>query len=94
MSNPDLTLSYSSITVPRGNYAASSLVSTIEPILQTRFPDYGFSCIYSNYVGISEISNSNDLGFRILTDGMALSLQGDTCGVGQAMLEWYGSHVA
>ena len=45
MSNPDLTLSYSFITVPRGNHTASSLVSAIESLLQNRFPDYGFSCI-------------------------------------------------
>ena len=94
MSNPDLTLSYSLIAVPRGNYTASSLVSLIESLLQTIFPDYGFSCIYNHNVGTFQITNSNDRGFRRLTDEMVISLQGATHGVEQAMLEWYGNHVA
>ena len=84
--NPDLTLSYSLITVPGGSYTASPLVSLIESLLQAGFPDYGFPCIYNNNVENSEITNYNDLGFRILTDEMAFSLQGATYGVEQAML--------
>ena len=94
MSNQGLTLSCSLITVPRGNYTASSLVSIIEPLLQTRFPGYGLSCIYNHNVGTFKITNSNDLSFRILTDEMVLSLQGATYGAEQTLLEWYGNHVA
>ena len=94
MSNPDLTLSYSLITVPRGNYTASPLVSIIESLLQTRFPDYCFPCIYNHNAGTFKITNPNDLSFRILTNEMALSLQGATYGVERTLLEWYGNHVA
>ena len=92
--NHDLTLSYLLITLPRGIYAASSLVSIIESLVQTRFLDYGFSCIYNHNVGTFKITNSNDLSFRMLTDDMFLSLQGATYGDGQTLLEWYGNHVA
>lgn len=51
MSNPGLTLSYSLITVSGGYITASSLVSAIGSLLQTRFLDYGISCICSNNVG-------------------------------------------
>ena len=94
MSNQDLTLSYPLITVPRGNYTASSLVSIIESLLQTGFPDYVFSCIYNHNVGTFKLTNSNDLGFGILTDEMALSLQGATYGAEQTLLKWYGNRVA
>ena len=88
------TLSYSLTTVPRGNYTTSSLVSIIESLLQTRFPDYGYSCIYNHNVGTFKITNSNDLSFRILTDEMVISLQGATYGAEQTLVEWYGNHVA
>ena len=92
MSNQDLILRYSLITVPRGNCTASSLASVIESLLQTRFPDYGFSCIDNRNAGTFKITNPNDLSFRILTDEMVLSLQGATYGAEQTLLEWYGNH--
>ena len=94
MSNPDLTLSYSPVTIPRGNYTASSLVSIIESLLQIRLPEYGCSCIYNHNVGTVKITSSDDLGLRILTDEMVLSLQGAAYGVEQTLLEWFGNHVA
>ena len=41
-----------------------------------------------------KITKSNNLGFRILTHEMVLSLQGATYGVEQTLLEWCWNHVA
>ena len=45
-------------------------------LLQTRFPEIGCSCDYSNNVGTIEITHSSDSQFRILTDDTVVSLQG------------------
>ena len=64
--NPDLTLSASILTVASGNYTASSLATTLNNLLQTRFPSYNFSCVYNISVGAITISST--MGFRIMTD--------------------------
>ena len=48
------------ITLPNGNYTASSLAITVTLLLQTRFPEIGFSCNYNNNVGTIKITNSSD----------------------------------
>ena len=62
-------------------YTASSLAAKLTLLLQTRFPEIGFSCDYNNNVGTIKIINSSDSQFRILTDGTVVSLQGN---------DWYG----
>ena len=81
--NPDLSLSASILTVKNGNYTASSLSSTLNSILQTRFPNDNFSCIYN--VSVGTITISSTMNFRIMTDEMAKSLQGNIAG-------WYGNN--
>ena len=69
------------ITLPNGNYTASSLAITVTLLLQTRFPEIGFSCNYNNNVGTIKITNSSNSQCRILTDDTIVSLQG---------VDWYG----
>ena len=69
------------ITLPNGNYTAPSLAITVTLLLQTRFPDIGCSCNYSNNVGTVNITHSSDSQFGILTDDTVVSLQGN---------DWYG----
>ena len=52
-------------------------------LLQTRFPNDNFSCVYNLSVGTTTISSTTD--FRIMTDGFVKSLQGDIAG-------WYGNN--
>ena len=80
---PDLTLSASILTVSSGNYTASSLATTSNTILQTRFPNDNFSCVYNKSVGTITISSTTD--FRIMTDEFVKSLQSNTGG-------WYGNN--
>ena len=68
------------ITIPNGNYTATSLASTLTNSLQTRFPEHGFSCGYNSNVGTIKITNSTNSEFRILTDATVVSLQG---------IDWY-----
>ena len=82
--NSDLTLSVSIITTPMGNYTASGLATALSSSLQTRFPEYGFSCGYNHNVGTINITNSIDSSFRIMTNAFAVSLQG-------SILGWYGN---
>ena len=69
------------ITLPNGNYTASSLATTLTPSLQARFPEIGCSYNYNNNVGTIRITHSSDSQFRILTDETVVSLQGNG---------WYG----
>ena len=79
---PDLTLSASILTVASGNYTASSLATTLNTILQIRFPNDNCSCVYN--IGVGTITISSTLGFRIMTDEFVKPLQGNTGG-------WYGN---
>ena len=63
------------ITLPNGNYTASSLATTLTLSLQARFPEIGFSCNYNNNVGTINIINSSNSQFRMLTDETVVSLQ-------------------
>ena len=49
--NPDLTLTAYILTVPSGNYTASSPAAMLNNLLQTRFPNDTFSCVYNVRVG-------------------------------------------
>ena len=80
--NPDLTLSASILTVASGNYTASSLATTLNNLLQTRFPNDNFSCVYNISVGTITISST--MNFRIMTDGFVKTLQG--------ISSWYGNN--
>ena len=64
------------ITLPNGNYTASSLATTLTLALQTRFPEIRFPYNYNNNVGTNEIIISCNSQFRILTDDTVVSLQG------------------
>ena len=61
--NPDLTLSASILTVPSGNYTASSLAAMLNNLLQTCFPNDNFSCVYN--VSVGTITISYTMNFRI-----------------------------
>ena len=79
----DLALSASTVTVASGNYTASYLATTLNTILQIRFPNDNFSCVYNISVGIITISSTTD--FRIMTDEFVKSLQINIGG-------WYGNN--
>ena len=81
--NFDLTLSASTIIMPMGNYTASGSATALSSLLQTRFPEYGFSCNYNHNVGTT-VTHSIGSGFRMMTDVFAVSLQGSVLG-------WYGN---
>ena len=78
--NQDYTL----ITLPIGNYTAAILITTIESLLQTRFPEHGFYCKFNNNVGRFKITNSSNSNLRIMTDEMAIPKQGSDS-------TWYGN---
>ena len=80
---PDLSLSASISTVALGNYTASPLATTLNPILQIRFPSDNFPCVYNISVGTKTISSTTD--FRIMTNEFVKSLQGNIGG-------WYGNN--
>ena len=81
--NPYLTLSASILTVASGNYAASSLATMLNNLLQTRFPNGNFSCVYNIIIGT--VTTSSTTNFRIMTNGVVKSLQGNIAG-------WYGDN--
>ena len=81
--NADLTLSASILIIASGSYTASSLTVTLNTLLQTRFPNDNFSCVYNSSVGTITISST--MSFRIMTDDMVKSLQGNIAG-------WYGNN--
>ena len=81
--NPDLTLSASILSVASGKYTASSLAISSNNILQTRSPNDNCSCVYNISVGTITISSTMD--FRIVTDEIVKSLQGNIAG-------WYGNN--
>ena len=62
------------ITLPNGNYTASSLAVTLTLLLQARFPEIGFSCNYNNSVRTIEITSSSGSPFRILAGDTVVSL--------------------
>ena len=66
--NSDLTLSASTIIIPMGNDTASGVAIALSSLLQTRFPEYGFSCNNNHNVGTIKITSSIDSCFRIMTD--------------------------
>ena len=72
--NPDLTLKASTLTIASGNYTASSLATTLNNILQTRFPNDNVSCVYN--VSVGTITISSTMNFRIMTDDFVNNLQG------------------
>ena len=80
--NPDLSLSASILTVPSGNYTASSLATMLNNILQTCFPNGNFLCVYN--VSVCTITISSTMIFRILTNGFVKTLPG--------ISGWYGNN--
>ena len=76
--NPDLTLSAYVLIVPRGNCTASSLATMLNHLLQTRFPNDSFSCVYN--IGFCTITISSTMDFRIMADEFVKSLQGNIGG--------------
>ena len=79
--NPDLTLKAFIFTVASSNYTASSLATTLNNLLQTRFLNDNFSCVYNVSVGTIPISFT--MSFRIMTDDFAKTSQG--------ISSWYGN---
>ena len=69
------------VTIPNGNYTASSLASTLTLTFQARFLEISFSCNYNNNVGTIKITNSSNSLLRTLTYETVVSLQG---------IKWYG----
>ena len=62
------------LTVPHGNYTASSLATMLNKLLQTRFPNDNVSCVYK--VSVGTISISSTMNFRIMTGDFVKTLQG------------------
>ena len=56
--DPDFTLKTYILIVPSGNYTASSLATVLNHLLQTRFPNDNFSCVYNVNVGTITISHT------------------------------------
>ena len=83
--NSTSIINASIITLPSGNYTASSLATTLTSLLQTRLPEMCCSCNYNINVGTIEKTNSSDSEFIILTDETGVSLQGNS---------WYGIMVS
>ena len=65
--NSDLTLKAYILTVPNGSYTASALATMLNHLLQTRFPNDSFSCVYN--VSVGTITISSTMNFRIMTGG-------------------------
>ena len=78
--NSDMTLSAWTLIIPMGNYTAPGLATALSSFLQTRFPEYGFSCIYNDNVG-TIITNSIDSSFRIMTDAFVAFFTGQHSGM-------------
>ena len=64
--NPDITLSASISTVASSNYTASSLATSLNNILQTRFPND--TCLFVYNISVGTMTISSTMGFRIMTD--------------------------
>ena len=72
--NQDLTLKASVLTVPSGNYTASSLATMLNNLLQTRFPNDNFPGVYN--VSVGTITIPSTMNFRIMTGDFVKTLQG------------------
>ena len=72
--NHGLILKAYVLTVTSGNYTASPLATMLNNLLQTRFPNDNFPCVYN--VGVCTIIISSTMGFRIMTDEFVKTLQG------------------
>ena len=79
--NSDLTLKAYISIVPYGNYTASSLATMLNNLLQTRFPNDNFSCVYNVSVGPITILPTMD--FRIMTGDFVKTLQ--------SIATWHGN---
>ena len=62
------------ITLPIGNYTAAILITTVKPLLQTGFPNYGFSGLYNQSVRTIQIASTSN--FRIMTHDVVLPKEG------------------
>ena len=58
--NQDLTLSAHILAVASTKYTASSLATSLNNILQTRFPNDNCSCVYNIGVGTITVSSTMD----------------------------------
>ena len=79
----DLTVSAYILSVASGNYTASSLATSLNNILQTRFPNDNCSCVYN--ISVGTITSSSTMNFRIMAHEFVKSLQGNIGG-------WYGNN--
>ena len=73
--NQDLTSKASTLTVPSGNYTASSLATMFNNLLQTRSPNDNFSCVYS--VSVGTITGSSTMDSRIHENPISFHNTGD-----------------
>ena len=60
------------LTVPEGNYNATTLASTLQSVLQASFPNENYNCVYNSTRG--SITISCDRAFRIYTDNQVIEM--------------------
>lgn len=59
-------MSASVLTIPSGNYTASNLASALQSVLQARYPNENYTCVYNTSRG--SVSISFVRAFIIFTD--------------------------
>ena len=69
---PDFSLSASVLSLPEGNYNATSLATTLQSTLQHSFPNENYRCVYNTARG--SITISSDRSFRIYTDNQVIEM--------------------
>ena len=79
----DLSLSASVLSVPAGNYNASTLASTLQSVLQAAYPNDNYTCVYN--VARGSITISAIRGFIIYTYDQAIEL---TNSIGVQFPDW------
>ena len=75
---PDFSLSASVLTLPEGNYNATSLATTLAATLQHSFPNENYRCVYNTARG--SITITSDRSFRIYTDQEVIDINNNLIG--------------
>ena len=75
---PDFSLSASVLSLPEGNYNATSLAATLQSTLQHSFPNENYRCVYNTTRG--SITITSDRSFRIYTDQEVIDINNTLIG--------------
>ena len=68
----DFSLTSAVLTIPEGNYTATNLASTLQPVLQTMFLNENYTATYNTARGTITITANRS--FRIFTDEQVVQL--------------------